>query len=100
VTISRFDDSDVESRLPIETCPLTSAVVMTSISTALRMIHMKAPSHLHVLADKDEELQDHANSCWPVFQFRHDLIPDLVRGRLRKDLLPHRVIFPLVMVES
>jgi len=42
---------------------LTSAVVMTSISTAQSMIHMKAPSHVHVLADKDEELQDHANSC-------------------------------------
>jgi len=38
---------------------------------------MKAPSHVHVLADKDEELQDHANSCRPLFRLCRDLIPDL-----------------------
>ena len=67
-------------KLLIDTCPLTSAVVMTSISTAQRLIHMEVPSHVHVLADKAEELQDHVYSCWPLLQFRHDLIPVLIGG--------------------
>ena len=48
------------ARLVIETCPLTSAVVIKSMSNAQRLIHMETPFHVHILTDRPRHSREHA----------------------------------------